>query len=333
MTAGGPTIECQICPKLCRIGPGQSGECRIRVNFDGQLRATTWGYPSAVHVDPIEKKPLFHFLPGTRILSVATAGCNLHCKNCQNWQLSQGNPEEMDTWALPPKDVVELALVRGCPSIAYTYSDPIVFFEYAIDTARLARERGLANVLVTAGYANAAPARELLKANDAANIDLKFFDDRLYRDICDASLAPVLRFIALARQTGLVVELTHLVIPTLNDDDAMVGRMCRWIRGELGADTPLHLSRFTPRHRLRNLPPTPEATLIRLRRLALAEGLQHVYIGNIPGSEGENTFCPHDGTLLVARRGYTVGRNVLDNEGRCPTCQKAPYGRWGGRHD
>lgn len=330
MSAGSAPIECQICPKLCRIGPGERGDCRIRIHIDGQLRATTWGQPSAVHIDPIEKKPLFHFLPGTAILSIATAGCNLHCKNCQNWQLSQGMPEEMDTWSLPPQDVVELALLRGCPSIAYTYSDPIVFMEYAIDTARMARERGLANVLVTAGYANAGPARELLGANDAANVDLKFFDDRLYRDVCDASLAPVLRFISLARQLDLVVELTNLVIPTLNDDDKMVAQMCRWIASELGRETPLHLSRFTPRHRLRNLPPTPTGTLVRLRQVALAEGLHHVYIGNVPGGEGEHTFCAHDGTLLIGRHGYTIERNMLDSAGRCPTCHRAPYGRWGG---
>ncbi len=329
MAAQGATIECQICPKLCRIAPGQSGECRIRVNLDGDLRAVTWGFPSAAHIDPIEKKPLFHFLPGTRIFSIATAGCNLHCRNCQNWELSQGNPEEVDTWEMQPKDVVELAQLRGCPSIAYTYSDPIVFFEYAVDTARLARDRGLNNVLVTAGYANAAPARELLSVADAANVDLKFFDDRLYREICDASLAPVLRFISMARQMGVVLELTHLVIPTLNDDDAVFGRMCRWIISELGRDTPLHLSRFSPRHKLQNLPPTPVSTLQRMRQLALAEGLQFVYVGNVPGSEGESTFCPNDGTLLVARRGYTVGRNALDAQGRCPKCNQAPYGRWG----
>ncbi len=333
MASAQARIECQICPKLCQIAPDQSGECRIRVNLDGTLRAVTWGFPSAVHVDPIEKKPLFHFMPGTKIFSIATAGCNLHCRNCQNWQLSQGNPEAMDTWQMPPTDVVEIAKLRGCPSIAYTYSDPIVYFEYALDTARAAREQGLFNVLVTAGYANVEPARQLLAASDAANVDLKFFDDHLYRDICDASLAPVLRFISLAKEMGVVLELTHLVIPTLNDDDAVFTRMCRWIIRDLGPETPLHLSRFSPRHKLQNLPPTPVSTLTRLRQLARAEGLHHVYVGNVPGSDGEHTICPNDGTLLVTRRGYVVGRNVLDAQGRCPKCQQAPYGHWGGANE
>lgn len=324
----GATVECQICPKLCRIAPGQSGECRVRVNLDGALTAVTWGFPSALHIDPMEKKPLFHFKPGTPILSVATAGCNLHCAGCQNHELSQGNPEAMETWALPPGDLVQLAMVRGCPSIAYTYSEPIVYFEYARDSAALARDKGLSNVLVTAGYANAAPARELLSLCDAANIDLKFFDDRRYRDVCDASLAPVLRFIVLAREMGVWVELTHLVIPTLNDDDAVAQRMCRWIAREVGPETPLHLSRFTPRHRQKNLPPTPSETLVRMRALALAEGLAHVYIGNVPGVRGQNTFCRHDGELLVERKGFHVTRYAIDDNGTCRHCNNKVAGIW-----
>lgn len=322
------TVECQICPKLCRIEPGQSGECRIRVNIDGRLRAVTYGYPSALHIDPIEKKPLFHFRPSTQILSVATCGCNLHCKNCQNWQLSQGNPEEMDTFALPPGDLVALALRERCPSIAYTYSDPVVFFEYALDSARLARERELANVLVTAGYANAAPMRELFGCCDAANIDLKFFDDRLYRQICGGQLAPVLSFIVLAKEMGLWVELTHLVIPTLNDRPEAVKRMARWIVSNTGTDTPLHLSRFTPQHLLRNLPATPTATLEALREEALSAGLRYVYIGNVPGHPSEHTRCPHDGTLLIERQGYRIARYALGEGGRCPSCERSIAGVW-----
>ena len=323
-----PTVECRICPKLCHIAPGQSGECRVRVHIDGQLRAVTWGFPSALHIDPIEKKPLFHFKPGTPILSVATAGCNLHCDGCQNHDLSQGNPEAMDTHELPPADLVQLAIVRGCTSIAYTYSEPIVFFEYAFDSAKLARDKGLSNVLVTAGYANPGPARELFSVNDAANVDLKFFDDRLYRDVCGASLAPVLRFIVLAKQMGLWVELTHLVIPTLNDDDRMARKLCRWMVRELGAQTPLHLSRFSPRYKLKNLPPTPTATLVRLRELALAEGLHHVYIGNVPGVRGQSSFCPKDGTLLVGRQGYHITDYAIEGDGRCPTCRETIGGVW-----
>ena len=321
-------VECQICPKLCRVAPGQSGECRIRVNIGGSLRAVTYGFPSALHVDPIEKKPLFHFKPGTRILSVATAGCNLHCKNCQNWELSQTNPEDIDTYEVPPEALVGLAGREGCPAIAYTYSEPLVWYEYMLDSARLAREQGLDNVLVTAGYANAAPARELFGVLQATNVDIKFFDDRLYGEVTGATLAPILSFAALAKEMGVWVELTNLVIPTLSDDDAMVQRMCRWIAAELGPDTPLHLSRFHPQYKLENLPPTPVETLVRLREVARAEGLRYVYVGNVPGGEGETTRCPADGTLLVERYGYTVKTDVLSGSGQCPTCEREIAGVW-----
>lgn len=328
-------VECQLCPKLCRIAPGESGECRVRVNLDGQVRAVTFGFPSALHLDPIEKKPLFHFRPGSTILSVATVGCNLHCKNCQNWELSQRNPEQAEVYALPPTDLVALAQRKRCRSIAYTYSEPIVFFEYTYESAQRARAAGISNVLVTAGYGNRAPMQQLFSVTDAANVDLKFFDDRLYREICDAHLAPVLDFIVQARAAGVWVELTNLVIPTLNDDDALVRRMCRWIVRAVGSDTPLHLSRFSPRYQLKNLPPTPVATLLRLRKVARDAGLRHVYVGNVPGNDGESTRCPHDGTLLVDRRGYTVLSQQLERRatdgpsmGRCPSCHRLVPGVW-----
>lgn len=321
-------VECQLCPKLCRIARGQSGECRVRVNIDGRLRAVTFGYPSALHVDPVEKKPLFHYKPGTRILSVATAGCNLHCKNCQNWQLSQGNPEKMETYELSPARLLAMAKRERCPSIAYTYSDPIVFYEYTHESAQLARAAGIGNVLVTAGYGNREPLKRLFSSCDAANIDLKFFDDGLYRSVCDGRLAPVLAAIVLAKEQGLWVELTHLVIPTLNDDDEMLRRMCRWIVSNLGPQTPLHLSRFSPRYKLKNLPPTPVATLVRMREVARGEGLSFVYVGNVIGKGGEDTRCPDDDTLLVQRHGYNVRHVALDASGRCPSCQKKIPGVW-----
>lgn len=321
-------VECELCPKVCRIAPGESGECRIRVNIDGQLKAVTYGYPSALHVDPIEKKPLYHFRPRTRILSVATVGCNLHCKNCQNWQLSQTNPEDAETHQLSPARLVQLAERERCPAIAYTYSEPIVFYEYTYDTSKLARERGIANALVTAGFANPAPMRELFQVTDAANIDLKVFDDRLYQSMTTGRLAPILHFIELAQELGVWIELTNLVIPTFNDDDGLVRRMCRWIVEHLGADVPLHFSRFTPRHKLRNLPPTPAETLLRVRELALAEGLRYVYIGNLRGNDGSDTRCPNDGTLLIERRGYHVPRVDVDGEGKCPTCATPIAGVW-----
>jgi pyruvate formate lyase activating enzyme len=322
-------VRCELCPRECRIPEGAAGDCRIRVNLDGRLRATTYGRPSAVHIDPMEKKPLYHFHPGQSIFSIGTAGCNLHCINCQNWQLSQRGGEEMEeTYRADPPDLVAAAVQQGCRSIAYTYSDPVVFYEYVYDTAELARARGLTNVLVTAGYIRREPLRSLCAVTDATNTDLKAFDERFYREVCGATLQPVLDALVLLRQEGVWVEVTNLVIPTLNDDLARIRAMARWIRDELGAGTPLHFSRFRPMYRLRNLPPTPEETLERARAEALDAGLQYVYIGNLHGHEGSSTYCPRDGTLLVQRTGFTVVANHLSADGRCPACGQKIPGVW-----
>jgi pyruvate formate lyase activating enzyme len=278
-------------------------------------------------VDPIEKKPLFHFLPGTPIFSIATAGCNLHCKNCQNWEISQANPEDVQAYDLPPDKVVEVARARGCTSIAYTYTEPLVYYEYALETSTRAREAGLRNVLVTAGYVNPAPARRLFEVTDAANIDLKALDDGFYRDVCSATLGPVLDTLVLAREMGVWVEVTNLVIPTLNDDPVMIRRLARWVVDNLGADTPVHFSRFSPRFKMQNLPPTPESTLLEARAEAQDAGVRYVYIGNVPGSEGETTFCPEDGTRLIRRIGFTVESSALQ-DGCCPECGTPVAGVW-----
>ncbi|MBF0157540.1 MAG: AmmeMemoRadiSam system radical SAM enzyme, partial [Magnetococcales bacterium] len=254
------TVVCELCPHGCAIPPGGAGDCRIRVNLDGRLLATTFGRPSAIHIDPMEKKPLYHFLPGTPIFSIATAGCNLHCTFCQNWQLSQRSGQEMEeVYRASPAEVVGAARGQGCSSIAYTYSEPLVYFEYVLETATLARGRGLRNVLVSAGYANRAPLQELGRVLDAANIDIKAFDDRFYRDFCGATLQPVLDALVTLREAGVWIEVTNLVIPTANDDPGRIREMSRWLVRELGADTPLHFSRFYPQYQLRNLPPTPAA--------------------------------------------------------------------------
>ncbi len=320
-------VQCELCPKGCLIAPGQSGECRIRVNVDGKLLAVTYGHPCAVHVDPIEKKPLNHFLPGTRIFSIATVGCNLHCKNCQNWEISQANPEEVPAYSLPPDKIVELAQRYHCPSIAYTYSEPLVFYEYVLDSSERAKEAGLHNVLVTAGYVNEKPLRRLCRYVDAANIDLKALSDRFYRDICKGTLQPVLNALVLAKSLGVEVEVTNLVIPTLNDRDEDFKRLCRWLVKNLGRETPLHFSRFYPHFQVRNLPPTPAETLKRARQIAQAEGLYFVYIGNLTVERGGDTFCPGCGNLLVQRFGYWVAENNIKN-GRCPECGTEIYGVW-----
>ncbi len=322
-------VQCELCPKLCLIQPGQSGECRVRINIDGVLRTVVYGYPCSIHVDPIEKKPLFHFLPGTGILSVATVGCNLHCTNCQNWEISQANPEDesIRAYACPPEKLIALTRQNKCPSVAYTYTDPVVYYEYTYDSAELARQAGIRNVLVTAGYINAAPWKKLLRFVDAANIDLKSISDDFYRRICSATLKPVQDALVLARASSALVEVTNLVIPTLNDEPEQIGELARWIKANLGAETPLHFSGFYPRYKMRNLPPTSLKTLETARRIAIDEGLEYVYIGNVASKDGQNTYCPGCSKLLIERSGYTILQNLLE-QGSCPDCQREIHGVW-----
>ncbi len=321
------TVQCRLCPTECVLENYQVGVCRVRINRDGKLYSLVYGKPCAVHVDPIEKKPIFHMLPGTSAFSLATAGCNLTCKFCQNWEISQANPEETRNGSLEPEQVVSLALEKGCRSIAYTYSEPVIFFEYMLDTARLARSRGLRNIWVTGAYINPDPLRELAPHIDAANIDLKGFTDDYYRKVCGGRLQPVLDAIALSVKLGVMVELTNLIVPTLNDDPGMIREMCRWIAGDLGPDVPLHFSRFHPHYRLQKLPPTPLETLWKAHETALDAGIRYVYTGNVPYDERSNTFCPNCRTRLISRVGYFVRKNRLRN-GLCPVCATPIAGVW-----
>lgn len=320
-------VQCDLCPKQCLIEPGQSGECRIRVNRGGKLTAVTYGHPCSANVDPVEKKPLFHFLPATPILSIATVGCNLHCKNCQNWEISQANPEETEAYSLSPDEVTSLAREQRCPSIAYTYSEPVAYYEYTFDCSLKAREAGLKNVLVTAAYLNRDPWKELCLQTDAANINLKSFSDSFYREICGGTLQPVLDAIVLAKSLGVWVEVTNLVIPTLNDSDEEIRKVARWVCKNTGSETPLHFSRFFPQYRMKNLPSTPSGTLERARQIALTEGLKHVYVGNVASPEGENTYCSFCGQLLIERRGFMVLSNELKGK-CCSRCGKELAGVW-----
>lgn len=320
-------VQCELCPKKCLIKPGQSGDCRVRINIDGVLRTVVYGYPCSVHIDPVEKKPLFHFLPGTRILSIATVGCNLHCKNCQNWEISQANPQDSQAVFCPPEKLVELTKRYQCPSLAYTYTDPIIYYEYTFDTAKLAKEAGIHNVLVTAGYISSDPWNKLLKYVDAANIDLKSMSDEFYRDVCSATLKPVQTALVLAKAKGVMVEVTNLIIPTLNDKPEQIRELTRWIRANLGQDTPLHFSRFFPRYKMRHLPPTSAKMLDTAREIAVSEGLNYVYIGNIMSKAGQNTYCPNCKTLLIERSGYTILKNRV-TDGHCPRCEAQIYGVW-----
>lgn len=321
-------VICELCPKYCKIPDGGAGDCRVRVNINGKLVATTYGRPSALHIDPMEKKPLFHFYPATPIFSIATAGCNLHCKNCQNWQLSQSGGEEMDEiYRASPEQVVATAIQNNCQSIAYTYSDPIIFYEYVYHTALIAHQQQLKNVFITAGYINEKPLRKLCQRLDATNTDLKAFNDRFYKNNCDASLKPVLNALRVFKEEGVWVEVTNLVIPTLNDNLLEIRKMAKWIRDELGEGTPLHFSRYRPLYKMRNLPPTPTVTLENARKEALDVGLSYVYIGNLFGHDAESTHCPRDGTLLIQRVGYVIAENNLV-DGKCPVCHQAIEGVW-----
>lgn len=320
-------IECQLCPHRCRLKEGERGQCRVRIHLDGKLYSLVYGNPCSVHVDPIEKKPLYHVKPTSGSFSIATAGCNLHCKYCQNWQISQRPPEETQNMDLPPEKVVSAALRSGCKSIAYTYSDPIIFYEYFLDTAKLAKRKGLLNVMVTAGYIEQKPLLELAPFVDAANVDLKGMTDKFYKEIVSGTLHPVLDAIMTMKKQGIWVELTNLVVPTWNDSTDDFKKLCRWVAKNPGPDTPLHFSRFWPMHQLRNLPPTPTSTLTMARQIAYDEGLKYAYIGNVPGHGGNNTYCPVDKQVLIRRQGYMIlENNIID--GKCKFCGTVIPGIW-----
>ena len=275
------TVVCQLCPHHCHIANGKTGRCRSRRNHDGILVSEVYGKPCALAIDPIEKKPLYHFHPGTTCLSIACTGCNFRCLNCQNHDISQAAPEQVEHDTLAPEQVVNLCLKHRCPGIAYTYTEPLTYIEYVTDIARLAHEKGLWNILVTAGYVCPEPLADLLPYLDAANIDLKSFSDDIYQRISGGRLSVVLDTILAMKKAGVWIELTNLVIPGINDDMDMIRQMCRWLVENGLADAPLHFSRFFPRYRLQDLPPTPVQTLQSARQIALEEGVRHVYLGNV----------------------------------------------------
>jgi pyruvate formate lyase activating enzyme len=325
--ADGADVQCGLCPNRCFLSPGDRSICRSRVNIGGKLFSLAYGNPCSVHVDPIEKKPLNHFYPETSVFSIAAAGCNFRCLNCQNWEISQKKPEEVRSIDLPPVQVVEEALRRGCPSVAYTYSEPVTFYEYMFDTAERGREKGLRNVLVSNGYINREPLLKLAKHLDAANINLKSFDDAVYRSLNGGSLQPVLDTLKLLHQERVWLEITTLVVPTYVENPEMIRRMCGWILKELGPDYPLHLLRFFPQYKLTRLPPTPIALLENLREVALQEGIRYVYLGNVPGHPGAHTYCHGCRKPVIERKGYILNRSNM-NGGRCRSCNTEIPGRW-----
>ncbi|MDA3833575.1 MAG: AmmeMemoRadiSam system radical SAM enzyme [Spirochaetales bacterium] len=321
------TLKCTICPKGCELTPGEIGDCRVRTNTDGIIRCITYAQPCALNIDPIEKKPLFHFLPGSPILSIATAGCNLHCKQCQNHSISQSSEVYSASPKLMPNELSARAKEKGAPSIAYTYTEPLVSYEYTYDCCKAAAQAGIKNVLVTAAYINPDPLRALCRYVDAANVDLKSFSEDFYRNICGAHLQPVLNALKVMKASGVFLEITNIIIPTLNDSLEKTEQLCDWIVENLGDETPVHFSRFFPQNQLKHLPPTPSETLLFARETALKVGLKFIYIGNIENREGENTRCPMCLKLLIERKGYRVIKNCIE-QGKCPGCATPIPGIW-----
>ncbi len=320
-------IMCRICPNECVLKEGEISKCNNRSVSDSRLFTMAFGNPCSVNIDPIEKKPLYHFYPGTRAYSIATAGCNLACLNCQNWSISQSSPDKTRNYDLMPEKVVNESKRNNCRSIAYTYSEPVTFYEYVFETASAARKAGIKNIVKSNGYINPEPLKKWCKVIDAANIDLKSFNDSTYLRLSGGKLQPVLDSLKIYKDSGVWLEITHLIIPRWTDKTDEIARMCKWLSDNGFKDTPLHLSRFHPTYKLEQLPPTPVDILRNAAKIAYGEGLKYVYIGNVPGNEMADTRCPSCGSVVVSRQGFTVTSNKLAS-GKCNKCGKSIEGIW-----
>lgn len=321
-------ILCTLCPRSCKIGLGQAGFCYIRKNIDGELYSLGYGRPTALAIDPIEKKPLNHFLPGTQILSLGTAGCNLGCKFCQNWSISKAKVDEHRSAEAMPQDIIHTALNNNIPSIAFTYNDPIIFGEYVIDTARLARDNRISSVMVTNGYIEKAARTEVFQYIDGANVDLKAFSEGFYRELTLAHIQPVLdTLLWLKHETDIWLELTTLLIPGKNDTDEEIKAMCQWILESIGDSVPLHFSAFHPAFRMKDVPSTPVQTVLHARDLALAAGLKYCYVGNVHQPQAQSTYCPNCKQTLIERNWHQTEVLEIEN-GSCLNCGYKIAGRW-----
>jgi pyruvate formate lyase activating enzyme len=320
-------IKCVLCPRECVIDDRERGYCGVRENREGTYYSLVYSRPCTYHVDPIEKKPLFHFFPGSQAFSIATAGCNVNCKFCQNWEISQVRPEQIRSIYLPPDKTARSAKDSGSLSIAYTYSEPTIFFEYMEDTAIAGKEIGVKSVVITAGYISEKPLIQLCRNVDAIKVDLKAFTENYYRDVVNGELKPVLDSLVTMRKHNVWTEIVYLVVPTLNDGDREFSDLSKWIKKYLGSDVPVHFTRFHPSYLIKNLPPTPVKTLERAWEIARAEGLNYVYIGNVPGHDAENTFCPACGEAVVSRSGYFI-QDINIKSGRCSNCSNEIAGKW-----
>ena len=320
-------IRCKLCPRECVIDDRERGYCGVRENRGGKYYTLVHSRIAAAHVDPIEKKPLFHFLPGAMAFSVATAGCNVNCKMCQNWDISQVRPEQVHATYFPPRALVDAARQSRCAAVAFTYSEPVVFCEYVMDAAEAAWAAGLRSAVISGGYIQQEPLKSLCERVDAIKIDLKGYSEKFYKEVVNGELKPVLNALVTIRRLGRWTEIVYLVIPTLNDSDAEFTGVSRWVKAELGVDVPVHFTLFHPDYLLKNLPPTPVKTLERAKAIADAEGLQFVYVGNVPGHPAENTRCPGCQRVVVERAGFTINALHLD-KGKCTFCHRPIPGVW-----
>lgn len=320
-------VDCLLCPWSCRVTDGGRGKCGVRENRGGKYYSITYGKPCTIHTDPIEKKPLFHYLPGTNAFSLATAGCNFGCEFCQNWEISQSEPEKIDTVDMPPAEVARRAQESGARTIAYTYSEPVIFYEYMLDSARAAKKAGIGSVMISNGFIKKEPLKELCRSLNAVKIDFKAFNDTFYENVCHGQLRPVQDTLVLLKDIGIWFEIVVLLVPSLNDSPQEIRDMCQWVRSNLGLDVPVHFSRFYPTYKMVNLPPTPIRTVEMARQIALEAGLHYAYVGNLAGHEGESTYCPGCKEMLIKRIGYYIEFNKITN-GACPSCRTAIAGVW-----
>ncbi len=324
-------VHCDLCPRYCKLGDGQRGFCFVRKNEGGQMQLTTYGKASGFCADPIEKKPLYHFLPGSSVLSFGTAGCNLGCRFCQNWDMSKARDADRLTDAASPERIAAAAVEAGCKSVAFTYNDPVIFAEYAIDTAAACRERGIRSVAVSAGYITPEARAEFYGACDGVNIDLKAFSERFYAKQCYGKLEPVLDTLRwLHNETDVWLEVTTLIIPGENDSADEIDRMCEWLVREVGPQTPLHLTAFHPDFKMLDHPRTPPETLHRARAQARRHGIVHVYTGNVHDEDGQSTYCDGCGTKVIGRDWFHLGQYALDDRGKCTHCGHTIAGRFDG---
>jgi len=321
-------VLCKLCPNNCFLPEGTKGKCKVRINKDNILYTQVYNQPVSINIDPIEKKPVFHMLPSSKILSLATVGCPLKCKFCQNWSISQIYPEEIkDINLITPEQIVKLALEYKTPSIAFTYSEPVIFYEYMIEIAKLAHKYGIRNVMVTSCYFNPQPLIDLLPYFDVIKVDLKGFNDKFYNNVIEGKLSIILTNLLILKKNNILTEIVNLIIPNNNDNPKDIEDLCKWIYNNLGEDTPLFFTRFFPAYKFNNLPPTPLETLVKAYNIAKKTGLNYVYIGNAPELGYENTYCPNDHTLLIERYGYWIKQINIKN-GKCPICGRKIPGIW-----